>query len=135
MARSLASRIRAANETLLVAGELDAIPEYFTPSYAAHGTRRDLTGGHAAVRRYLATLLRAFPELDVEVEVLVQARGRVAWHRTLRGVQRGPYRGFPATGRRVLWRDMIVSRFEAGRFAEDWVITDLAEALLRARKR
>jgi predicted ester cyclase len=42
--------------------------------------------------------------------------------------------GFPATGRRVVWRDMIVSRFVDGVIAEDWVVTDLAERLLLARK-
>ena len=134
MPRSHAARIRAANEALLVRGELDAIAEHFVPDFVAHGTARELVG-HAALRRYLVALRRAFPELEVQVEVLVQGRGRVAWQRTLSGVQHGAYQGFPATGKRVLWRDMITSRFERGRFAEDWVLTDLGERLLRARKR
>jgi hypothetical protein len=43
--------------------------------------------------------------------------------------------GFPATGRPIVWRDMVTSRFQDGRIAEDWVLTDLAERLLLARKR
>jgi len=59
----------------------------------------------------------------------------VAWQRRLQGSHRGSFRGFPATGRRVVWRDMVVSRFRGGRIAEDWVITDVVERLLRSRKR
>lgn len=135
MARSLASTIQAANAALLVAGDLAAVSEFFTPDYVAHITDRDQKGGHAWVRRYLRMIRRAFPDVQVEVEVLVQGKQRVAWQRTLRGTQRGDFAGFPATGKRIVWRDMITSQFRDARFAEDWVVTDLAERLLRARKR
>jgi predicted ester cyclase len=78
---------------------------------------------------------RAFPDLQVDVAILVEARDRVAWLRTLRGVQQGDFRGFPACGRQVVWREMFTSRFRDGLIAEDWVSTDLAERLLLARKR
>jgi hypothetical protein len=45
------------------------------------------------------------------------------------------FQGFPATARKIVWRDMIVSRFADGRFLEEQVVTDLAERLLRARRR
>ena len=78
---------------------------------------------------------RAFSELQVEVEVLVKAKDRVAWQRTVRATHKGNFKGFPATGRPIVWRDMVTSRFRDGLIAEDWVITDLAERLLLARKR
>ncbi len=127
-------RILAANERLIGHWQLDAIGEYFAADYVAHLTRRDMRG-QAAVRRFLRELQRAFPRLRVEVEVLAVAKDRVAWQRTLRGVQKGDLQGFPATGRQIVWRDMIVSRLEGGLFTEDWVISDLAEQLLRARRR
>lgn len=80
-------------------------------------------------------LRQGFPDLAIEVEILLKAKDRVAWQRRLQGTQRGSFRGFPATGRRVSWRDMVVSRFEGGRIAEDWVSTDVVERLLRSRKR
>lgn len=134
MKPSLVAVLEAANQTLLVDGNLDAVPEYFTPDYVAHLTERDLKGGHAAIRKVLEERRRAFPRLEVEVEVLLERGDRVAWQRTLRGVQEGALRGFPATGRSLVWRDMITSRFEGGLIAEDWVISDLAERLLLARK-
>ncbi|HEV7242911.1 MAG TPA: ester cyclase [Thermoanaerobaculia bacterium] len=135
MARSLVSTIHAANTTLIVEGNMDAVGEFFTPDYVAHVTSKDLPGGHGGIRRYLRMLRHAFPSLQVEIEIFLKGKDRVAWQRTLRGVQRGDYAGFPATGRRIVWRDMFASRFREGLIAEDWVVTDLAERLLLARKR
>lgn len=135
MNRSLASRIEAANAALIANGDLGAVEEFFTPDYVAHLTDQDMTGGHRAIRKFLETLRRAFPDLHGEVEILVKGKDRVAWQRTLRGTHQRDYKGFPASGREIVWRDMVASRFHDGLIAEDWVITDLAERLLLARKR
>jgi len=135
MGRSLASKIEAANSALMAHGHVDAIGQFFTPDYVAHLTDQDLTGGHAAIRRVVGMYRRAFPDLQVEVEILVKAKDRVAWQRTLRATHKGDFKGFPATGRPIVWRDMVTSRFRDGLIAEDWFITDLAERLLLARKR
>lgn len=78
---------------------------------------------------------RPFPDLQVEVEILVEGTDRVAWQRTLRGTHQDCFKGFPATGRPIVRRDMVTSRFRDGLIAEDWLNTDLAERLLLARKR
>ncbi|MBN2406043.1 MAG: ester cyclase [Coriobacteriia bacterium] len=49
-------------------------------------------------------------------------------------IHAGDYAGFPATGRRVVWRDMVTSRIEDGSIVEEWVVSDLAEQLPRACK-
>jgi predicted ester cyclase len=71
----------------------------------------------------------------VEDEILAQGKDRVAWQRTVRATHQGNFKGFAATGRRITWRDMVTSRFRDGLIAEDWVMTDLAERLLLARKK
>src|SRR5262245_26343402 len=134
MGRSLASKIEAANSALLANGRVDAVGEFFTSDYVAHGTDKGLAG-HGAIRRFVGEYRRAFPDLRIEVEILVKSKDRIAWQRTIRGTQKGDFKGFPATGRRIVWRDMVISRFRDGLIAEDWVITDLAERLLLARKR
>ena len=133
MGQSLASKIEAANSALLANRNLDAIGEFFTPDYVAHGTDQQIVG-HGGIRRFLGTYRRAFSDIQVEVEILVRAKDRVAWQRTVRATHKGDFKGFPATGRRITWRDMVTSRFRNGLIVEDWVITDLAERLLRARK-
>jgi len=133
MSQSLASKIEAANSKLMANGHVDAIGEFFATDYVAHGTGKGMRG-HGAIRRFLAMYRLAFPDLRVEVEILVKAKDRVAWQRTLRAIHKGNFKGFPATGRRIVWRDMVTSRFRDGLIAEDWVITDLAERLLLGRK-
>ena len=134
MSSSPASVVQAANAVILLNGDLDAIPDFFAPGYVAHGIDGDLNVGHESIRRFLQMIRKAFPDLELEVQFLVESDDRVAWVRRLEGTQKGGFMGFPATGRRVVWRDMITSRIEDGRIAEEWVLTDLAERLLRARK-
>ncbi|MBX3717142.1 MAG: ester cyclase [Burkholderiales bacterium] len=130
----LASKIEAANAALLAKGGVDAVGQFFAPDYVAHGTGKGMAG-HGAIRRFVGMYRRAFPDLRFKVEILVEAKDRVAWHRTIRATHKGDFKGFPASGRRIVWRDMVISRFRDGLIAEDWVITDLAERLLLARKR
>lgn len=135
MGRSHTSLIEAANSALMVYGKVGAISEYFAPDYVAHLTGHDLPGGHAAVRNVVAWYRRAFTGIQIDVEILVKAKDRIAWQRTIRATHTGSFKGFPATGRPILWRDMVTSRFQDGLIAEEWVVTDLAERLLLARKR
>ncbi len=135
MNESLASKIQAANSALIANGNLEAVGEFFRSDYVAHLTDQEMTGGHGWIRRFLRMLQHAFPDLEVEVEILLEGKDRVAWQRTLRGSHQGDFMGFPACGRQIVWRDMFTSRFRDGLIAEDWVISDLAERLLLARKR
>lgn len=134
MWQSAEDAIRAANRMLIVDGETDAVDTFFAAGYVGHLTEQEVRG-HDAIRSVVVMYRRAFPDVQVEVEILAVAGDRIAWQRTLRGTQLGAYRGFPATGRPTVWRDMAVSRLEDGLIAEEWVVTDLAERLLLARKR
>lgn len=51
-----------------------------------------------------------------------------------RGHPARQFHGFPASGREIVWRDMVTSRFRDDLIAEDWAISDLAERLLGAKK-
>jgi predicted ester cyclase len=134
MDQTLVSKIKTANSTLLTEGRLEAVGEFFTPDYIAHGTDNEIRG-HVEIRRSLGMLRHAFPEVQVAVEVLVAGETRLAWQRTLWGTQQGAFKGFPATGREVRWREMVISQFRDSLISEEWVVTDLAERLLLSRKR
>jgi len=135
MGRSLTSIIRAANEVVLARGELSSIQSFFSPDYTAHLTGGGRQVGRNAVRRFVQAIRRAFADLEIDVEILVSGKGRTAWQRTIRGTHRGNFKGFPPTERRIVWRDMVTSRFQHGLIVEDWLISDLAESLLRSRRR
>lgn len=135
MSRVLASKITAANAELITHNHLDAVGEFFAPDYVVHLTSQRMALGHDGVRRILRMYRRAFPDLQIEVEILVSAKDRVAWQRTFRAIHTGAFKGFPATGRSITWREMVTSRFQDGLIAEDWLISDLAECLLLGRKK
>lgn len=135
MEKSYSQIIQEANTKLIIDRDLDAVGNFFTPDYTVHITGRDLKGGHKIVRDTLSELQRSFPDIQVDVDILVESKERVAWQRILRGMHEGAFKGFPASGRQIVWRDMVTSRFRGGLIAEEWVITDLAEQLLLSRKR
>ncbi len=134
MARTNTATIEAANSALIVQGKLDEVGNFFATDYVAHVTGQDFTGGHEVVKKIVQTYRRAFSDIEVEIDILVKAKHRIAWHRTLRGKQTGAFKGFPASDRIIVWHDMITSEFRDGLIVEDWVVTDLAEKLLLARK-
>lgn len=123
------TQIRAANEALLNQGELDRVPEFFLPDYVSHGADRDFTGSEIIVG-FVRGLREAFPDLHVEIEVLVTEGNMVTWVRTHRGTHQGDYMGVPASGREIVWRSMVVTRYEEGRIAEEWGVSDLGAQLL-----
>lgn len=134
MNNSAIALLQGASSALFVEGDLDAVSKYFASDYVVHLTDEDTCGGHALIRSVVGLYRGAFPDLSVEVAVLVESSDRVAWQRTMRAKHTGAFKGFPGTGQRMVWRDMVVSRIVAGLIAEEWVVTDLAERLLFARK-
>jgi steroid delta-isomerase-like uncharacterized protein len=132
---SLSLKIKAANQTLISDGDHEAVERFFASDYVAHLTDKDVQGGHKLVRDMLDLYQKAFPQVHVDVDILLEGEDRVAWQRTLRGKQEGAFKGFPASGREIVWRDVVTSHFRGGLIAEEWVISDLAEQLLLSRKR
>ena len=130
---ALATLIRDANARIIVDGDVGEIEKYFSEKYVVNfgGSKKN---GHAGVRGFTRAIHEAFSTLSVEVEIFLESGSRLAWRRCVRGIQTGTFQGFPASGLRITWRDMVVSRIAHGKIAEEWVVTDLAEALLRSRK-
>ena len=122
-------QIQRANEELLNKGNLELAEEIFAPTYVGHETEGDFEGGPDAIKAFVTSIRTAFPDLKVEVEILAMEGDRVAWLRTHRGTHQGEYLGVPASGRLITWREMIVTRYEEGKIAEEWGVSDLASRL------
>lgn len=135
MGKSLSSIVQVAASSLFERGNIQSIPEFFSQDYVVHLTNQDYSSGHKIIQAAITQVHKAFPQPQVAVEILVESGDRVAWQRTLRGVQEGAYKGFPACNCQIVWRDMVVSRFKDGLIVEEWITTDLAEQLLLSRKK
>lgn len=122
---SLGDHIRTSNDELFHKGNLAFVDDVFAPEYVAHAGGTDI--GAEAIRSFVVAVRRAFPDLRVEITVLLEDGDRVAWLRTHRGTFKGDYRGVTATGRTVVWQDMVVTRYEKGKIAEEWGVSDFVE--------
>ena len=135
MPKTHEERIRFANDEVLGKGNSGAVDEVFATDYVLHAGGKNHIGP-GFVRRLVGQLRSALPDLRVvEVALLTQTGDTVVWQRTLRGTHEAELRGIPPTGQKVEWRDMVVTRFEGEKIAEEWAVSELAGQLLSKRPR
>lgn len=134
MSQHAKEQILSATSALFRDGKIEAISKHFAPDYVVHTTDQDLRGGTKLIRSVIELYRGAFPDLAVDVQFFLASADTVSWQRTMRATHTGAFKGFPATGQPIVWREMVVSRFSNSLIIEEWVVTDLAERLLFARK-
>ena len=130
MAKSNEERVRFANDEILGKGNLGVVDKIFATDYVLHAGGKDHKGPEF-VRRFAGQLRSGIPDLRVvEVALLIQADDTIVWRRTLSGTHEAEMMGIPPTGQKVEWRDMVVTRFDGEKIAEDWAVSELAGQLL-----
>ncbi len=130
MAQSNEERVWFANDEIVGKGNLGVVDDVFATDYVVHAGGKDYKGTEF-VRRFIGQLRSAIPDLRVvEVEFLIQAGDTIAWQRTLSGTHGADMMGIPPTGQKVEWRDMMVTRFDGGKIAEEWAVSELAGQLM-----
>jgi len=135
MGQSNEDCIRFANDEIINNANLGVVSDVFASDYVVHAGGKH-HGGLEFVTKFVKQLRKSIPDVRVvDVEVLLQSGDTVAWQRTFRGTHEASLKGIPASGRRVEWRDMMVSRFEGGKIAEEWAISELAGELMLKQPR
>ncbi len=130
MDKSNEERIKIGNEELIGKGRLGVIDEIFATDYIVHAGGKNYKG-HGFIKRWARQLRSAIPDIRVvKVEFHIQAGDAIAWQRTLSGTHKANMMGIPPSGRKVEFRDMVASRFDGGKIAEEWVVSELAGELL-----
>jgi steroid delta-isomerase-like uncharacterized protein len=79
---------------------------------------------HDGFKERIALFLRAFPDLNVEIEDELADKDKVAIRFTGRATHQGGYHGRPASGKPVELSGTAIYRIEDGRIAEAWVNWD-----------
>ena len=129
MDKSKEEKIRYSIEEL-VKGNLGIVDETFATDYVAHAGEKEYRG-HSFIIRFANQLRTAIPDIRVvDVKFLVQDANNIAWQRTLGGTNKVEMRGIPPSGKKVKWVDMVVSRFNNEKIAEEWVVSELMGELL-----
>jgi steroid delta-isomerase-like uncharacterized protein len=99
------------------------VDEIVEPDVKNH-TPVEATGAQV-LKELFAKLHRAFPDLQVTVEDLIEEGDKVAGRNTLTGTHQGEYMGLPPTGKSITYNEIIIFRFVNGRIAETWGVVDV----------
>ena len=81
--------------------------------------------GREAIKKVLANLYRAFPDIEYSVDDVLVAGDKMALRWQGRGTHRGEYQGVPASGRRVTYDGITIYELRGNRIARIWVSTNV----------
>ena len=100
------------------------VDEVFDPDVKQH-TPFEATGTQALKEGVVARLYRAFPDLHITLEDLIEEGDKVVEKDLVTGTHQGEFNGLPPTGRSVSYHEIFIMRFANGRIAEIWGVVDI----------
>ncbi len=122
--------IKRANTSLIEQCDVGLINELFSADYVAHARGKEYSG-QSFVKRFIEQLHLSIPDLQIQkLEFLTHNDNIIVWQRVLKGTHKLPMHGIPASGKSIIWTDMVVTRFIDNRISEEWVASELAGELL-----
>ncbi len=123
-------QIRHTAEQLIEKGNLDIINTSFTTNYIAHAENKEHKG-QEFIKRFSKLLQTAIPDIQIlNIQIFIENKNTVSWQRTLQGTHTKNMMGIPPSNRTIIWNEMIISRFEGDKIAEEWIVSELVGQLL-----
>jgi predicted ester cyclase len=101
------------------------IDELVEPNAAIHTPLSIEATGAQLLKEVFGRLLRAYPDLHITVEDLIEEGDKIVSRNTVTGTHQGEYMGLPPTGKSVTYNEIIIVRFAGGRVAETWGVVDV----------
>jgi predicted ester cyclase len=118
---SQSDHAREALEQVCARGDLERARELYAEDFVDHVNALDFHG-HDGIARSVAFYRAIFPDLEIRVLDQSTDGDRVTSRWTLHGTH---------NGRAVTLPGITISRFENGKIAEDWTVSDNLELLRR----
>jgi steroid delta-isomerase-like uncharacterized protein len=85
--------------------------------------------GAQLLKELFGRLIRAYPDLHITVEDLIEEGDKVVSRNTVTGTHKGEYMGIPPTGKSITYNEIFIGRFVNGRIAETWGVVDVLSQL------
>lgn len=125
--------IRYLMSELIEQGNSEIIEEIFSAEYVAHAGEKEY-GGYTFLKRFANQLRKTFPDMrTVNLKFLAQDGDTIVWQRTLKGTHKIKMQGIPPSGKKLTWVEMVATRFEDEKIAEEWFVSELmGQMLLKA---
>lgn len=112
------------HEAVWGGGQLDLIPQLYTPRYRGHFPGGTEVKGAKAMRDFIAGFRQAFPDWRQQVLELLLKGDQVATRYRSWGTQQGDFLGVKGHGQKVDILEASWFRLEGDRIAEQWAFPD-----------
>lgn len=117
--------VRRYVEAFLMEGDFSHADELVTPDFSIDRSAvPEAIAGAEGLSKQMAMLKQAFPDLDLQVADMFAEGDKVAVRFIAPGTHRGEFVGIPATGKKVMWKGIVIYRVENGKVAEAWANWD-----------
>jgi predicted ester cyclase len=80
--------------------------------------------GAELLKQTFTSLLRAYPDLRIEIDDVIAEGDKVVARNTVTGTHQGEHMGIAPTGRAVTYNEIFILRFADGLITETWGIID-----------
>jgi steroid delta-isomerase-like uncharacterized protein len=110
-------------EDVLNHRHVDALATYMSADVVSHAP--DVADGCAGLRRWIETLVSAFPDLHFTIDAVAAIGDELVARLTATGTHSSTFLGVVPTGRRVRVSAFGAWQLQDGRCAEQWLQLDL----------
>jgi steroid delta-isomerase-like uncharacterized protein len=108
----------------VVSGHLEGIRDVVAADCVDHDSAAGQVPGPDGFIFFFGQFRKAFPDLNVAVDHLMQDDDNIAFAYTITGTHKGELSGIPATGKAIKVRGMQIGRFKDGKLVERWGSSD-----------
>ena len=105
-------------------GNLEVLNEIFAPNVVDHDPAPDQGSGPKGFIDFFTIMRKAFPDLKVTVDHLVQDENNIAMAYKIHGTHKGDFLGIAPTNKTIEARGVQIARFENGKIVERWGSSD-----------
>ena len=128
------NQIKHIADQLIGQGNLNIVDSAFSENYIAHAGEKT-HNGHKFIKQFTKQVRTAIPDIKIlKIEILSQTDNVLTWQRTLSGTHKTDLKGIPVSNKKVIWYEIVVSRFDQDIIIEEWVASDLAFQLMLKQK-
>jgi steroid delta-isomerase-like uncharacterized protein len=100
----------------------EAVDRYVAHDYIEHNT--NLPPGFDGRKRFVATVIKAFPDYHAEIQEVVAEGDRVVARVEFTGTNDGPFEGRPPTHNKLRFSTADFFRIADGKIAEHWDVVN-----------
>lgn len=120
------NQINTALVQLFEAGNVSIVESVFSEKYIVHDGDKT-HNGHDFIKKFTKQIRKALPDLKVlKIEFLSETTNMITWQRSFSGTHIAALKSIPPSHKKIKWHEIVVSRFEDDKIAEEWLVSDLA---------